>query len=62
MWRIVVGVWRRIVAFVDDALPMPTDQRQARDRGGEPGSAESEPRTLRLKLHMLGKRGKGGYR
>ncbi len=51
--------WHRLLAFLDDLLPMPPAERAARDDDGKDHSAY---RKLRLKLHMLEKRGKGGYR
>ena len=53
------SLWRRILALLDDALPMPPDQRAARD---DDGRDHSEYRKRRLRLHMLEKRGKGGFR
>lgn len=53
------SLWRRIIAVIDDILPMPPEQREARDDDGKDHSAA---RKLRLKLHMLEKRGKGGTR
>ena len=52
------SLWRRLIALLDDALPMPPDQRAARDDGRD----HSEYRKRRLRLHMLEKRGKGGFR
>lgn len=52
----------RIVALIDDVLPMPPDQREARDRRPTGDDEVARRRRLRLRLHMLEKRGKGGYR
>jgi hypothetical protein len=54
--------WQWVVGAIDDSLPMPPDQRAKRDRSGESSDAESNRRTLRLRLHLLEKRGRGGYR
>jgi hypothetical protein len=56
------ALWTRAIAFVDDALPMPPDQRQERDWTPESPQSVSDRRRLRLRLHMLEKRGKGGPR
>ena len=53
---------RRLMDLIDDALPMPPSQRQQRDRVPESGEEVARRRSLRLKLHLLSKRGKGGYR
>jgi hypothetical protein len=53
---------RRLWSFLDDALPMSPGDRAERDWTPESGDVESARRKLRLKLHMLEKRGKGGYR
>ena len=53
------SLWRKLLALLDDALPMPPDQRAARDDDGRDHSAY---RKRRLRLHMLEKRGKGGFR
>jgi len=47
------------VSWLDDTLPSPPGDREARDSEGRDQSAA---RQRRLKLHMLEKRGKGGYR
>lgn len=52
----------RLLRFTDDALPVPPDQRAEREWTPESGDSQSRRRKLRLKLHMLEKRGKGGYR
>lgn len=54
--------WRAVKSFLDDALPMPPGQRQERDWTPDAGEDQSRRRKLRLRLHMLEKRGKGGYR
>jgi hypothetical protein len=48
--------------LVDSALPLPPDQRDERE--WMPGSdrEQSAARRRRLKLRLLEKRGKGGYR
>jgi hypothetical protein len=56
------SLWRRIVAALDDALPMPPDQRARRDRLDESSQAESERRILRFRIGLHEKRGTGGYR
>lgn len=48
--------------MMDDALPMPPGQRAARDWIPIGSEEQSRRRKLRLRLHMLEKRGKGGYR
>jgi hypothetical protein len=50
------------LALVDDALPMPPDQRSRRDAVPLGSDEVSRRQRLRLKLHLLEKRGKGGYR
>lgn len=54
--------WWAIRAFLDDALPMPPRQRKERDWTALSDGEESEQRQQRLRLRMLEKRGKGGYR
>jgi hypothetical protein len=54
--------WHRVVGATDDSLPMPPDQRAKRDWTEASSETESSSRKLRLKLHLLEKRGKGGYR
>jgi hypothetical protein len=62
VWNWLLRMSRRFARVVDDALPMPPDQREARDWFPESDTERSKRRLLRLKLHMLEKRGKGGYR
>jgi hypothetical protein len=53
--------WRRLIAAVSDALPSP--EEDPRTDGPPPSSEEeSRRRLLRLKLHLLEKRGRGGAR
>jgi len=52
----------KLVRLVDDVLPMPADQREARDWQPIGDDDVARRRRLRLKLHMLERRGKGGYR
>jgi hypothetical protein len=59
-WWLAARRW--IVRFIDDALPMPPEQRDEREWTSTPGDEQSARRKLRLRLHMLEKRGKGGYR
>jgi hypothetical protein len=56
------AAWRRIGSLLDDALPMPSEQRDEREWTPISGDEQSDQRKRRLKLHMLEKRGKGGYR
>jgi len=49
-------------SIIDDALPMPPDEREERDWTPISSDEQSDRRKDRLKLHMLEKRGKGGYR
>jgi hypothetical protein len=51
--------WRRILDALDDALPMSPQDRDRRDDDGRDHSAY---RKRRLRLRLLEKRGKGGYR
>ncbi|MEO7869207.1 MAG: hypothetical protein ABIS42_01215 [Candidatus Limnocylindria bacterium] len=51
-----------MIDLIDDALPMPPSQREQRDWVPESGEEVARRRSLRLKLHLLSKRGKGGYR
>ena len=53
------SVWRRLLELLDDALPMSPQDRARRDDDGRDQSAY---RKRRLRLHLLEKRGKGGYR
>jgi len=53
------SVWRRLLELLDDALPMSPLDRARRDDDGRDHSAY---RKRRLRLHLLEKRGKGGYR
>lgn len=62
IFRVLTGIRARIGSWIDDALPMPADQRQERDWTGEPGEEEAARRRRRLRIHMFEKRGKGGYR
>ena len=48
--------------IADDALPMPAEQRDQREWSGQSAQEQTELRKLRLKLHILENRGKGGYR
>jgi len=59
---ILAGIRTRIGSWIDDALPMPADQREERDRTGESGEDMAARRKRRFRLRMLEKRGKGGYR
>lgn len=52
-------LWHRLLAILDDLLPMPPDQRREREDDGRDRSPE---RRQWLKFHMLSKRGKGGTR
>jgi len=60
--RILAGIRTRLGSWIDDALPMPADQREERDWSGESGEEEAGRRRRRFRLRMLEKRGKGGYR
>jgi hypothetical protein len=62
MWKWIRAAWARLARFVDDALPIPPDQREERDWSGETGEQEAARRKRRFQLRMLEKRGKGGYR
>jgi hypothetical protein len=55
-------LWRAIGSVLDSALPVPPEQRDAQTWTPGSGEEHSERRRRRLKLHMLEKRGKGGYR
>lgn len=57
--KVLPEIWRRLIALLDDALPMSPRDRAARDADGRD---HSERRLLRFRLHMLEKRGKGGFR
>jgi hypothetical protein len=52
----------RVARLVDDILPMPADQRAARDRVPLGDDEVSRRQRLRIKLHMLEKRTRGGFR
>jgi hypothetical protein len=52
-------MWRRFVRWLGDTLPGSPQDQEARDSEGRDQSAA---RQRRLKLHMLEKRGKGGFR
>jgi len=60
--RLLGALWRALRSLVDSALPLPPDQRDERE--WMPGSdrEQSAARRRRLKLRLLEKRGKGGYR
>ena len=60
--RMLRALWSRIVAFVDDSLPMPPDQREARDWTPETDEAISARRRLRMKLDKFERRGRGDFR
>jgi hypothetical protein len=53
------GIWARITAWVDDALPMPPDQRAERDEAGIPPEELAERRRTRLEIRGYEKRGQG---
>ncbi|HEX6475154.1 MAG TPA: hypothetical protein VF114_08740 [Candidatus Limnocylindria bacterium] len=54
--------WRQLLRIADDALPVPPDQQAERDWTAESSTREAGRRRLRLRLHLLEKRGRGGYR
>ncbi len=60
--RLISRALRSMMAFVDDALPMPNDQREERDSVPTSGEEMSRRRRLRLKIRMLEKGGRGGFR
>lgn len=62
MWNRVLQLVRWFGGQVEDSLPMPPDQREERDWFSESDEERSKRRLLRLRLHLLEKRGKGGYR
>lgn len=62
VFRVLAGIRTRIGSWIDDALPMPADQREARDWSAEPGEDVAARRKRRFRLRMLEKRGKGGFR
>jgi hypothetical protein len=62
VWTWLRARWTRFVAFVDDSLPMPPDQRRERDWTPEDSESVSRRRRLRLKVGLREKRGKGGFR
>jgi hypothetical protein len=51
----------RIVRWIDDLLPISPVERRHGDWVAD-GQADARRKQDRLKLHMLEKRGKGGYR
>ena len=53
------GILIRLLRALEDGLPMSPAERDERD---DDGTDRSDARKLRLKIHMLEKRGKGGYR
>lgn len=55
------SVLNRMLAWIDDALPMSPHDRAERDWVAD-GEADARGREGRLKQHMLEMRGKGGYR
>jgi hypothetical protein len=59
-WR--ARVWRWLRSALDDTLPMPAKQRDERDWTPMGDGEASQRRLQRLRLHMLEKRGKGGFR
>lgn len=58
----LAALLHKLVRLVDDVVPMPADQREARDWQPIGDDEVARRRRLRLKLHMLEKRGKGGSR
>jgi hypothetical protein len=60
--RFGAWIWRRLAGFIDDALPMPPDERMRRDWSDESSADDSRRRQRRLHLRLFEKRGKGGYR
>lgn len=62
MWNRLLRMSRWFGRQVDDALPMPPDQREERDWVPESPRERAGRRLLRIRLQMLEKRGKGGYR
>jgi hypothetical protein len=54
--------WRRVIAFIDDALPMTPGEREERDSAGQDPEELSNRRQRRIRIRLLEKRGKGGYR
>jgi hypothetical protein len=55
----VHGLVRLVMAVIHGILPMPAAQREEQDDDGRDHSAY---RQRRIRLHMLEKRGRGGYR
>ena len=55
-------IGKRLRTVADDLLPMSPGQREAREWTAESGEEQSARRKVRLRLHLLEKRGKGGYR
>jgi hypothetical protein len=53
------SILSRLVRVIEDGLPMSPAERDERD---DDGVDRSDARKLRLRIHMLEKRGKGGYR
>ena len=59
---VVSRILRSVGALIDDALPMPPDQREQRSWTPLSGNEVARRRRQRLDLHLLEKRGKGGLR
>jgi hypothetical protein len=59
------NLWARIAAWIDDALPMPPDQREERDETQDAGTTDAElskRRQTRLRIRAKEKEGKGTWR
>jgi len=56
------GLLSRLLAFIDDSLPMPPDEREERDTADLPPDEVVNGRRARLKARFFEKEGKGGYR
>ena len=58
----VSRILRSLGTLLDDVLPMPPDQREQRSWTPLSGNEVARRRRQRLDLHLLEKRGKGGFR
>jgi len=62
VFRVLAAIRTRIGSWIDDALPMPADQRNDRDRSGKTSEEEAAGRRRRFRIRMREKRGQGGFR
>lgn len=62
LFRILAVLWARVGREVEDAVPMPPDEREERDWSGESSEEEAERRQAQIRLQVHEKDGHGGAR